>query len=218
MKDDLNYSPSDCLSNFPKPSDSSYLEEARSVAQVFYLQRGRVAAKGCLTDTSNALCNPFCSDTDTLELRDMFAKVDAIVAKSYSLNPDRLSYGFTLAYLPALDESETPQALQELLSGGIPFFESIEAARDFGSLWQASFSKPRKLPWRYGWPDPVRDTVLARLLALNAERYEEEVNLGLHSKGAKQDEKVTSKRKTKSGSSAEFQLTSEPYQTGLKLF
>jgi hypothetical protein len=32
----------------------------------------------------------------------------------------------------------------------------------------------------------VRDDVLARLLALNAERYEEEVNLGLHSKGAKQ--------------------------------
>jgi hypothetical protein len=32
----------------------------------------------------------------------------------------------------------------------------------------------------------VRDDVLARLLALNAERYAEEVNLGLHSKGAKQ--------------------------------
>jgi hypothetical protein len=32
----------------------------------------------------------------------------------------------------------------------------------------------------------VRDDVLARLLALNAERYAEEVNLGLHSKGGKQ--------------------------------
>jgi hypothetical protein len=32
--------------------------------------------------------------------------------------------------------------------------------------------------------------VLARLLALNAERYEEEVNLGLHSKGAKQAAKA----------------------------
>jgi hypothetical protein len=28
----------------------------------------------------------------------------------------------------------------------------------------------RKLPWRYRWPDSVRDDVLARLLALNAER------------------------------------------------
>jgi len=32
----------------------------------------------------------------------------------------------------------------------------------------------------------VRDDVLARLLALNAERYEEEVGLGLHSKAGKQ--------------------------------
>ncbi len=31
----------------------------------------------------------------------------------------------------------------------------------------------------------MRDDVLARLLALNAERYEEELNLGLHSKGGK---------------------------------
>jgi hypothetical protein len=37
---------------------------------------------------------------------------------------------------------------------------------------------------RYRWPDEVRDDVLARLLALNAERYQAEVNAGLHAKGA----------------------------------
>ncbi|KKZ11686.1 MAG: hypothetical protein TE42_07320, partial [Candidatus Synechococcus spongiarum SP3] len=36
-------------------------------------------------------------------------------------------------------------------------------------------------PWRYRWPDAVRDDVLARLLALNAERYAEEEAQGLHS-------------------------------------
>ena len=49
----------------------------------------------------------------------------------------------------------------------------------------------RKLPWHYRWPDNIRDDVLARLLALNAERYAEEVALGLHSKGAKQAAKAT---------------------------
>ena len=49
----------------------------------------------------------------------------------------------------------------------------------------------RKLPWRYRWPDAVRDDLLARLLALNAERYAEEVALGLHSKGAKQAAKAS---------------------------
>ncbi len=44
----------------------------------------------------------------------------------------------------------------------------------------------KKFPWRYRWPDDVRDDVLACLLALNAERYGEEVALGLHGKGGKQ--------------------------------
>ena len=36
----------------------------------------------------------------------------------------------------------------------------------------------RKKPWRYRWPDKVRDEVLARLLALNAERAAEEQMAG----------------------------------------
>ena len=32
----------------------------------------------------------------------------------------------------------------------------------------------KKKPWRYRWPDEVRDKVLARLLALNAQRAAEE--------------------------------------------
>lgn len=37
----------------------------------------------------------------------------------------------------------------------------------------------RKKPWRYRWPDDVRDEVLARLLELNAERAAEEERLGV---------------------------------------
>ena len=36
----------------------------------------------------------------------------------------------------------------------------------------------KKKPYRYRWPDPVRDEVLARLLALNAERAAEEARSG----------------------------------------
>ena len=32
----------------------------------------------------------------------------------------------------------------------------------------------KKKPWRYRWPDEVRDEVLARLLALNIDRAREE--------------------------------------------
>ena len=42
----------------------------------------------------------------------------------------------------------------------------------------------KKKPYRYRWPDPVRDEVLARLIALNAERAAEEARGGgIHSRG-----------------------------------
>ena len=44
----------------------------------------------------------------------------------------------------------------------------------------------KKKPYRYRWPDAVRDEVLARLLDLNQKRYQEEVAAGLHAKDAKQ--------------------------------
>jgi hypothetical protein len=36
----------------------------------------------------------------------------------------------------------------------------------------------KKKPWRYRWPEEVRDEVLARLLELNAERAREEARAG----------------------------------------
>ena len=36
----------------------------------------------------------------------------------------------------------------------------------------------KKKPWRYRWPDEVRDEMLARLLELNAERAKEEARSG----------------------------------------
>jgi hypothetical protein len=43
-------------------------------------------------------------------------------------------------------------------------------------------SSRKKKHYRYRWPDEIRDDVLARLLALNQQRYEEEVVAGLHDK------------------------------------
>jgi hypothetical protein len=42
-----------------------------------------------------------------------------------------------------------------------------------------STGRTRKKPWRYRWPDDVRDEVLARLLELNRRRAEEERLTGL---------------------------------------
>ena len=70
-------------------------------------------------------------------------------------------------------------------TSGELFFWDANEALDFQGQLQAygAITGRRKLPWRYRWPDAVRDDVLARLLALNAERYQEEVDQGLHGGG-----------------------------------
>lgn len=47
-------------------------------------------------------------------------------------------------------------------------YEEEESEEDAGK------PRKRKKPWRYRWPDEVRDEVLARLLALNRERARQE--------------------------------------------
>jgi hypothetical protein len=100
--------------------------------------------------------------------------------------------GFGLDYLDSEEDAQLPDELQERIDSGELFFWEADESLDFQGQLQAygAITGRRKLPWRYRWPDAVRDDVLARLLALNAERYEEEVNLGLHSKGAKQAAKA----------------------------
>ena len=55
---------------------------------------------------------------------------------------------------------------------------------------EESTGRKKKQPWRYRWPDEVRDEVLARLLKLNAERAEEE-----RLAGAAEPQTATPKRK-----------------------
>ena len=43
----------------------------------------------------------------------------------------------------------------------------------------------KKKPYRLRWPDPVRDDVLARLIALNGERAAEEARTGAAAEAAK---------------------------------
>jgi hypothetical protein len=53
----------------------------------------------------------------------------------------------------------------------------IRPTCEFELEWQddeAENGRRRKKPWRYRWPEAMRDEVLARLLALNARRAEEE--------------------------------------------
>jgi len=172
-----------------------------------------------LTDVYNNFHDPSIDSSEINALRQLHRDIDLLVLELYGWSDVANFNVFAMhCFDPAEDDFHIPEEIQErIASSNLQFYSSDEAS-EFQGSYLSAIKSHKKLPWRYRWPEAVRDDVLARLLALNAERYEEEVNLGLHSKGAKQAARATSKRKTKSSSSAEFQLTSEPYQTGLQLF
>lgn len=62
--------------------------------------------------------------------------------------------------------------------------------------------RKKKKPWRYRWPDAVRDEVLARLLELNAERAAEEAEAGLAAKPVKKSRGRKKKRAGRAGPSS----------------
>ena len=235
FKDDLAYRPSDVFDTFPfpislldygasDPAQISHRQSLDAIGERYHQYRAElmVANNEGLTSTYNRFHDPAETSGGLLQLRRLHGEMDQAVLAAYGWSDVPTACGFGLDYLDTEEDAQLPEELQERIDSGELFFWDAGEALDFQGQLQAygAITGRRKLPWRYRWPDSVRDDVLARLLALNAERYEEEVAMGLHSKGANKAFKAKSNGRTKktgSGSS-EFQLTSEPYQAGLKLF
>jgi hypothetical protein len=183
---------SDTFCVFPFPadkhlSDSPVCEGLYKLGLRYYQFRAElmVANNEGLTSTYNRFHNPSETNPDLLELRRLHGEMDQAVLQAYGWSDLSTACGFGLDYLDTEDDAQLPEELQERIASGELFFWDAGDALDFQGQLEAygAISARRKLPWRYRWPDAVRDDVLARLLALNAERYAEEVAQGLHSKG-----------------------------------
>ena len=149
MKDDLRYTPSDCFETFPFPpawADSPTLEAA---GQTYYDFRAALMIRNNegLTKTYNRFHDPDETDPDILQLRDLHAAMDRAVLDAYGWTDLHPTSEFLLDYEDPDDEDPDDAATPR---------------------------RKKKKPWRYRWPDDLRDEVLARLLALNAQRAGEE--------------------------------------------
>ena len=206
IKDDLRYTPSDCFETFPfptalldsaanKPAHAATRQSLETIGERYHQFRAElmVSNNEGLTSTYNRFHDPAETSSGLLELRRLHGEMDQAVLNAYGWSDVPTACGFGLDYLDLEEDAQLPDELQERIDSGELFFWAAGDALDFQGQLQAygAITGRRKLPWRYRWPDAVRDDVLARLLALNAERYEEEVNLGLHSKGAKQAAKAS---------------------------
>ena len=137
MKDDLRYTPSDCLETFPFPTEWETCADLETAGETYYAFRADLMVRNSegLTKTYNRFHDPHENDPDIVKLRDLHAAMERAVLDAYGWCDIPTDCEFLLDY--EIDEEE----------------------------WGV-----RKKPYRYRWPDEVRDDVLARLLELNTKR------------------------------------------------
>ena len=175
FKDDLRYSPTDCFETFPfpvgvpehaagdsAPPDNRQRTSLEIIGRDYYEFRAALMVRHNegLTKTYNRFHD---RDHDSTEpnreivvgiqtLRELHAAMDRAVLEAYGWHDlaQTATCEFLLDYEDD-DEDDEP----------------------------TSRARTRKKPWRYRWPDPFRDEVLARLLDLNKQRAEQERLTGI---------------------------------------
>ena len=160
LKDDLQYTPSNCFETFPFPDGWETHPSLEAAGKAYYEHRAACMVrkdKG-MTKTYNRFHDPYENDSDIVKHRELHAAMDRAVLDAYGWTDIPTDYEFLLDY--EIDE--------------------------------ATWGRKKK-PYRYRWPDPVRDEVLARLLALNAERAAEEARAGASATDAVQVEPVAAR-------------------------
>ncbi|MEI7591108.1 MAG: class I SAM-dependent DNA methyltransferase, partial [Deltaproteobacteria bacterium] len=140
MKDDPVYTPSDCFETFPFPRSWASSPDLTAVGEAYYDFRAALMVQNNegLTKTYNRFHDPDETTAEIFRLRDLHDAMDRAVLDVYGWPDLRPTCEFLLDY-----EDED------------------DADDDSGR------ARKRKKPWRYRWPDDVRDEVLARLLKEN---------------------------------------------------
>jgi len=147
LNEEVRYTPSDCFETFPFPISYETNPSLEAAGREYDEFRSALMVRNNegLTKIYNRFHHPEETASDILHLRELHAAMDATVLTAY---------GWT-DILPGCK-------CQFLLD-----YEDEEDGEEFTS-------RKKKKPWRYRWPDEMRDEVLARLLKLNAERATEE--------------------------------------------
>ncbi len=189
----LRYTPSDCFETFPFPAGFETNAALEAAGREYYEFRAALMQDLWLGLTE--IYNLFHSPDD-----EALARLEALYRKR-AATPDWR----TAEAVPAARSPLTLYATPAAALAGVRRLRELHAAMDTAVLtaygWtdllpqctceflldyedeesesaEESSGRKKKKPWRYRWPDEVRDEVLARLLKENAKRAEEERILG----------------------------------------
>jgi hypothetical protein len=185
LQDAPRYMPTDCFETFPFPENFETDARLDAVGEKYYEFRATLMVKNDegLTKTYNRFHDPGEASAEIERLRELHAAMDRAVLDAYGWQDVQPVCGFALDWLD-LDDDEladtlasAPDDIRERIESADYFFPDAASACRFQS--HIKKDGKGKLPWRYRWPDDTRDDILARLLALNAQRAELERLTGL---------------------------------------
>ncbi|WAL62463.1 Eco57I restriction-modification methylase domain-containing protein [Thermocoleostomius sinensis] len=237
LKDDLQYTPSDCFETFPFPrvisdqgivnskegnSDQGIVnsEEGNSdqgivnskehsplsthplstleaIGKQYYDFRADLMVRNNegLTQTYNRFHDPNEFDPDILKLRQLHDEMDRAVLAAYGWDDIQPQCEFLLDYEDE-DEVDSDQWAVNSDQWAVNSDQwAVNSRQTNHSSLTTNHSSRRKKPYRYRWNEATHDEVLARLLDLNQQRYEQELL------GGKQAEKKGRSKGTKTGKS-----------------
>lgn len=167
IKDDVRYTPTDCFETFPFPAGWETNAALEAAGREYYEFRA-----GLMVRNSEGLTKTYNRFHDPQERSPDIQTLRDLHAR------------MDAAVLAAYGWTDLPTACDFILD-----YEEEEEASGEG--------RKRKKPWRYRWPDDIRDEVLARLLKLNAERAKEEQLEGLAAAAAAQPKPTKAKKPAK---------------------
>jgi hypothetical protein len=154
MKDDLRYGRSDCFETFPSPLNFEASRELETAGQAYHDHRAAlmIARNEGLTKTYNRFHDRSETAADIQHLRELHTTIDRAVLEAYAVGAST---------------EEDANAWRGLAARAQPIFLDENSEDDH--TYQG----------RLFWPSDFRDEVLARLLALNAERHAGEIRRGV---------------------------------------
>lgn len=154
LEDRPVYTSRDCYETFAFPNDFETSPTLEAAGRAYHNHRAAlmVARNEGMTKTYNRFHDPDEQSEDIVTLRALHAEMDRAVLRAYASG--------------ASTEAER-RAWDDLAERAEPIF--LDETNEDDHTYQG----------RLFWPSAFRDEVLARLLALNAERHAEELRLGL---------------------------------------
>jgi methylase of polypeptide subunit release factors len=189
----MNYSPSDCFETFPFPVGFETDAALEAAGRKYYEFRAALMQDLWLglTEIYNLFHSPdaealarlealYCKRAATPDWRTAESVPDDRSPKTLYVTPTAALAGVRrLRELHgAMDAAVlTAYGWTDLLPKCICEFLLDYENEDSESAAEESSGRKKKKPWRYRWPDEIRDEVLARLLKLNAERAAEEARV-----------------------------------------